>query len=453
MKTKKIKSPFRQETLIADLKSQFSKIPDHRAGNKSITLEDVTTSLFSVFAMKLPSLLKFEEFKSTEKGHKSNLKSLFKIEKIPSDTQMRKIVDDIDPKYFLSLFKNFFRIAQRGGKLAEFEFMKIGGVKHYLVPIDGTEYASSKKIRCANCLSKKHRNGETTWSHQALIGVMADPEKKRVLPIGFEPITAQDGHKKQDCEYVASKRLLARLRKEHPKLGMIVCGDALYAKGDLVREFHQLGMSYILNVKEKGNPFLFRTVNELEEKGEVEECQHVDTIGDKVKKTRTRKFRFVNGVPLDNASSNDFLVNFLECWETLEWTDSKGKKQKETKHFSWVTDIKITERNALKIMTGGRCRWRVENETINTLKNQGYHFEHNYGHGDKYLSINSAILMALAFALDQLLELGNDLVQQTVKVVRKSYIRQEMRILYKYAHFETWEKLWRTVMTGELNTS
>ena len=34
-------------------------------------------------------------------------------------------------------------------------------------------------------------------------------------------------------------------------------------------------------------------------------------------------------------------------------------------------------------MRGGRARWKIENETFNTLKNQGYHFEHNYGHGKK----------------------------------------------------------------------
>ena len=34
-----------------------------------------------------------------------------------------------------------------------------------------------------------------------------------------------------------------------------------------------------------------------------------------------------------------------------------------------------------------RARWKIENETFNTLKNQGYHFEHNYGHGEQHLSV------------------------------------------------------------------
>jgi len=44
-------------------------------------------------------------------------------------------------------------------------------------------------------------------------------------------------------------------------------------------------------------------------------------------------------------------------------------------------------KNAYQIMRGGRARWKIENETFNTLKNQGYNFEHNYGLGKKNLSV------------------------------------------------------------------
>lgn len=56
----------------------------------------------------------------------------------------------------------------------------------------------------------------------------------------------------------------------------------------------------------------------------------------------------------------DLLVNFIEYWEVSD---------KETKHFSWVTDFTVTNENAYKLMRGGRARWKTENETFNTLKN------------------------------------------------------------------------------------
>jgi hypothetical protein len=66
-------------------------------------------------------------------------------------------------------------------------------------------------------------------------------------------------------------------------------------------------------------------------------------------------------------------------------------------------------------MRGGRARWKIENETFNTLKNQGYEFEHNYGHGYKNLSVNLAFLMMLAFLVDQAQLLTSKVVQQALK--------------------------------------
>jgi hypothetical protein len=81
------------------------------------------------------------------------------------------------------------------------------------------------------------------------------------------------------------------------------------------------------------------------------------------------RFRFVSDVPL-NASNADLRVNFLECWE---WD------QDQVQHFRWVTDLRVNKGTVYQLMRGGRARWRIENETFNTLKNHGYHFEHNLG--------------------------------------------------------------------------
>jgi hypothetical protein len=86
----------------------------------------------------------------------------------------------------------------------------------------------------------------------------------------------------------------------------------------------------------------------------------------------THCFRYCNNVPL-NYANDDIRVNFLEYVET----SPNGKQRK----FSWATDFVLTEKNVYTIMRGGRSRWKIENETFNTLKNQGYNFEHNFGHG------------------------------------------------------------------------
>ena len=99
-------------------------------------------------------------------------------------------------------------------------------------------------------------------------------------------------------------------------------------------------------------------------------------------------------------------------------------------------------------VTGGRCRWKIENETFNTLKNQGYHIEHNYGHGEKNLSMNFFLLNLLAFFMHQIFELTDDLYQQCRK---KLGSRREfwncLRGVLKVLIFPDWETLLQRVLT------
>ena len=87
---------------------------------------------------------------------------------------------------------------------------------------------------------------------------------------------------------------------------------------------------------------------------------------------------------------------------------AKGKDAKGRQLiFSYITNIRLTKRNAASLLSIGRSRWKVENETFNTLKNQGYNFKHNYGHGEKNLCTVMAYLMMMAFWLDQLQQAAN----------------------------------------------
>ena len=56
----------------------------------------------------------------------------------------------------------------------------------------------------------------------------------------------------------------------------------------------------------------------------------------------------------------------------------------------------------MALMRAARARWRIENETFNTLKNHGDYFEHNFGRGHRHLSTMFAYLMMLAFLIDQI---------------------------------------------------
>jgi hypothetical protein len=97
----------------------------------------------------------------------------------------------------------------------------------------------------------------------------------------------------------------------------------------------------------------------------------------------------------------------------------------------------------------GRARWKVENETFNTLKNQGYPFEHNYGHGQRNLSVVLAGLMMLAFLVDQLQQLG-DALFQAVFAKKKRLIRlwEQLRALFQTLEFNSMQELFHAILYG-----
>ena len=141
-----------------------------------------------------------------------------------------------------------------------------------------------------------------------------------------------------------------------------------------------------------------------------------------------------------NESNQEVLVNFLEYWEI------KGDK---ISHFSWITDFTLTKWNVGLIMNGGRTRWKIENETFNTLKNQGYHFEHNYGHGQKNLSVNFACLMMLAFLIDQIQQRAYSLFQAVLKKEgSRKRLWQHLRALFYTLPFSGMEEIYRALLYG-----
>jgi hypothetical protein len=282
--------------------------------------------------------------------------------------------------------------------------------------LDGTGYFSSKTIHCASCLQKVHRNGSITYYHQMLGAAIIHPDVREVIPLMPEAIVQQDGTEKNDCERNAAKRYLAKLRKDHPHLKFIVTEDSLSSNAPHIETLQDHHLHYILGVKEGDHAYLFAQVQAAEHTGRVTYYERHDRAMGVM-----HRFRWVNDVPL-NASNAAVRVNFIEYWEIA--TD-------KIQHFSWVTDLRVSKRNAYHLMRGGRARWKIENETFNTLKNQGYNFAHNYGHGEQNLSVVLATMMMLAFLVDQVQQLCCALFQAVwAKLGSKRLLWERMRALF-----------------------
>lgn len=120
----------------------------------------------------------------------------------------------------------------------------------------------------------------------------------------------------------------------------------------------------------------------------------------------------------------------------------KKKKCREDKHFSWVSDIVMDKSTIKKIVKGGRNRWMIENEVFNALKNNGYNYDRNYGHGYKNLSNNFATLMMLAFTFDQILEMNSKNFKAILRKLRiKKDVWEKIRFYFEDYLIKSWDFL------------
>lgn len=416
------------DPLIHQIRLRAEQLPDTRdESDCDFSVADAVMSAVAMFSLKDPSLLAFQERRNDE-----NMKNLFRIRQVPSDTQMRVILDPLEPDLLRPLFSDPFQQLQRGKALEPFVFHE----GHYLLSVDGTEYFWSKKIHCESCLQRKNsKTGEITYYHQMLGAALVHPDHRQVIPFAPEPIVKQDGNNKNDCERNAAKRLLQKIRVKHPKLPLIVVEDGLASNAPHIRLLKSLWMHFLLGAKPDDHEHLFDEVARADAEGRVTTIRWTDENHADVQ----CEIRFVNYLPL-NKSNPDLIVNFLQYIEY-------GSDGSIRKRFSWVTDLTITDDNARHLVRGGRARWKVENETFNTLKNQGYHFEHNYGHGQINLSVVFAMLMMLTFLVDQTQEFCCPLFQSVHKKLgSRRAVWDHVRSHFRHFQFRSMEHLYEVML-------
>ena len=320
--------------LVALLRMRFEKMLEPRTGKPAISFADALMSAYVMFFLKDPSLLAFDA-----RRHDENLQALFGIERVPSDTHMRTILDAVSPEDLRPAFQDIFRVVQRGKVLESFRYLDEG----YLLCLDGTGYFSSSSIHCAHCLEKHHGDGTITYHHQMFGAALVCPDQPVVLPLMPEPIIKQDGATKNDCERNAARRFLGKFRKDHPQLPVVVVEDALSSNAPHVRDLRDHGMHFILGVKEGDHAYLFAEVCRREEQDAG--VQWVTRLTDEPKLRHV--FSIVRDVPLNEANP-EVLVNFIRYLEYNEATAT-------SRTFTWITDLRVTQANVWKVMRAGRA--------------------------------------------------------------------------------------------------
>ena len=392
-------------------------------------MEDVALGAFSVFFTQSPSFLAHQTAMAETKS-KNNAQTLFGIQNIPTDNHIRDLLDAVPPQRVFPMFERIIAALDELGHLQAFHAVN----DQLLIALDGTQYHSSNTIHCDNCSVKNHRNGKTSYSHTVVTPVIVSPTQKRILPLAPEFITPQDGHDKQDCETAAAKRWIDQCGEQYRAHQVTLLGDDLYSRQPLCEHAIAAGLNFIFVCKPQSHPTLTEWLDGLD----------VDTltiVRRKGKRRETDTYRFAQQLPIRDGEQA-LQVNWCE----LTSTNPDGKV---LYHNAFISNHTISADNVADMVLAGRARWKVENENNNTLKTQGYHLTHNFGHGKHHLSTLLASLNLLAFLFHSVLDMM-DTKYQLIRAklpTRKTFF-QHIQALTCYLCFDNFDALLDFMMKG-----
>jgi len=427
----------RFDHLIERWRTVAAGLPDRRTGdNTRYAMADIALSAFAVFFTQCPSFLSFQQNMEQARG-RNNARSLFQVQRIPSDNHIRQTLDPVEPRHLFSLFDELHQAFDQTGLL---ETMRAVGHTR-LIALDATWYFSSqsKNIHCASCSCLRHADGATTHFHSAITPVLVSPGHAQVIPLRPEFITPQDGQIKQDCEINAAKRWLAAHATRYSTGNDTLLGDDLYAHQPFCRQALLHGFHFLFTCKPASHAHLGRWVEALAPGPDLHTLKQ--RVKGKGNRWEHHQYRWAHGVPLTEGADT-LKVNWCE----VTITDADGATLYRN---SFITDWRITADNVAGLVTAGRARWKIENENNNVLKTKGYHLEHNFGHGKQHLASLLMTMNVLAFAFHTLLELTDEsyrLIRSAVGARRKFF--QHLEALTTYVYFETWERLLDFMMRG-----
>ena len=406
----------------------FSVLPDTRgkSNNQHYEMADAALSAFSIFFTQSPSFLDSQVRMQKHQG-KNNAVSLFGVHEIPSDNQIRNLLDPVPPETLFPLMATISDELYQGGYLDGFR--SINGT--LLIALDGTDFFSSENISCPCCTQSNQKNGKTLYRHIAVTPVLVSPEQNNVVALAPQFVQPQDGHDKQDCELAASGRWLDQWGAHYASWGVTYLGDDLYCHQPHCERVLALNAHFLFTCKPDSHSTLYEWVADFARNGGVPTVVRTRRLG---KKTFIDTYRYVNQVPLRN-SDDALMVNWCE----LVTTDAEGDVMFRN---AWATSHRLTDDNIAALAAAGRARWKIENENNNTLKTKGYHFEHNFGHGKQYLSNLFATMILLAFLVHTTL----DWIDAPYRAVRDSLpsrrtFFEHLRALIHYLPFDDWNHL------------
>jgi hypothetical protein len=425
------------QSLMRHFRERWANLPDARKPNNNTkyAIVDGVLAAFAVFFMQSSSFLAHQRLLQSKKG-RSNARSLFQVDEIPSDQQIRNLMDPLSSEYFHEDFWFLLDELKEQQRLWQLR----NDLNTYAIALDGVNFFSSEKIACPKCLKREDRSGTEHFYHSAITPVFVKSGQAQVLPLPPEFITPQDGSEKQDCERVAAKRWLAHHHRHFSDHSVTYLGDDLYANqplGQLIAETYR--QFFIFVCKPESHTGLYEWIDFLGQTHSLEKVTQRQWNG---KHGEIWQYRFAQQVPLRNGE-DALSVNWFELVIAHENTGEILYQN------SFVTNHAITAANVIHLAQVGRTRWKIENENNNTLKTKGYHLEQNFGHGQQDLANVLATLNILTFLIHTIQEMIEPAYLRLRQALgaRKTFFN-DLRALTRYMVFDSWDDLFLFMEEG-----
>jgi hypothetical protein len=424
------------DALTGILHRRIDQLPDQRkpGPNTRYTIKDAALGAFGIFYTQSPSFLEYQHHLQQTKGQ-NNACTLFGVEQIPCNNHVRNLLDPLMPSPRNGVYLDVFEGLEQHGLLRNFRVLD----HQLLVALDGTQYHSSHAMHCHNCLRRQTSQGRTLYSHSAITPVIVCPGRSEVIALPPEFIMPQDGHEKQDCERVAGKRWIDQYAKPVAPHGVPLLGDDLYSNHPLCQLALQKGFNFIFVCKPDSHATLYERLAFWQQTNAIKEVERRCRRGRVIE---MMMYRYINDVSL-RGGQGALSVNWFEI------TSVHAKTGAQLYYNSFITNHHITDDNVAHLAQAGRGRWKIENENNNVLKTKGYHIEHNFGHGKKYLAAFMLSLNLLAFLFHTVFEWCDDKYALIRHVLaRRQTFFDDMRALTRYMVFESWHHLMDFMIRG-----
>jgi hypothetical protein len=405
------------------------KLTDKRKGqNKQYEVNDAAQAAFAIFFIQSGSFLAGQRHLRQVKG-KSNAETVFQMERIPTDTHIRNLLDPVNPAEMSDEFRYLLEEMAESGHLNQWWVLD----RRIAFSLDGVHYFSSQKVSCEQCHRRQMEKG-ILYTHSAITPVVVAPGREQVLPYVPEFIVPQDGQEKQDCEMNAAKRWVEREQATLRRYRAVLLGDDLYSRQPLCALVLEAKCDFIFVCHRDSHPTLYAVVDAVNELGRLPTFSQRHWNG---RHGEIWTYRYLNDVPLRNGETA-LSVNWCDLIITHEETGAILFRNE------WITSLALEEANTPEIVACGRARWKSENENNNVLKNHGYHIDHNFGHGQQHLSTTLLTLNLLAFLLHTIAQVADEVYQQIRQALgpRRTFFN-DIGALMRYLIFPDWQALLR----------